>query len=136
MRRFQFTRWTGEVLFVNAPNMREAFVQLGYPSDPEDFSAHLWEPEGTVTNQQGDRLGKFEEVDAKRSKWNILNERNEINRAKVLKMDRELESLRNTSCNLHCSGCGVLLETEADFARHYVVKDERFLNLGECPAKL
>jgi hypothetical protein len=43
--------------------------------------------------------------------------------------------LQNTPCGLTCSGCGTLLPTEADFAQHFTIKDERFLNLGECPFK-
>lgn len=32
-----------------------------------------------------------------------------------------------------CSRCGEPLPTEAAFARHYVVNDLRYLNLGSCP---
>jgi len=32
-----------------------------------------------------------------------------------------------------CNACGIPLATEADFARHFVVADPRYLNLGDCP---
>jgi hypothetical protein len=32
-----------------------------------------------------------------------------------------------------CSKCGAELRTEGQFARHYVVSDRRYLNLGSCP---
>lgn len=44
-----------------------------------------------------------------------------------------LEGLKNTPCNIRCSGCGKLLESEYDFAAHFIIPDERYLNLGECP---
>ena len=44
-----------------------------------------------------------------------------------------LEDLEHTHCGLSCDGCGTRLETEADFARHFVLPDGRYLNLGECP---
>lgn len=31
-----------------------------------------------------------------------------------------------------CSGCGIMLTTEGDFARHFVLTDRRYLNLGNC----
>ena len=34
-----------------------------------------------------------------------------------------------------CSGCGESLATEGDFARHFVLDDTRYLNLGNCPVK-
>jgi hypothetical protein len=32
-----------------------------------------------------------------------------------------------------CFGCGSELPTEAVFAKHFVLTDTRFLNLGYCP---
>jgi hypothetical protein len=34
-----------------------------------------------------------------------------------------------------CSVCHTPLPTEGDFARHYLVPDRRYKNLGECPTK-
>lgn len=31
--------------------------------------------------------------------------------------------------------CGFHIVTEADFAKHFVIPDERYLNLGNCPVK-
>lgn len=34
-----------------------------------------------------------------------------------------------------CSGCGADVSTEGRFARHFILVDLRFWNLGECPDK-
>lgn len=34
-----------------------------------------------------------------------------------------------------CSTCGEKLNTEADFAKHYIITDIRYLNLGYCSKK-
>jgi hypothetical protein len=54
------------------------------------------------------------------TKWDYLNE------------DKR-KGLEETPCNLKCAGCEINLQTEADFAKHFVVLDSRYLNLGECP---
>ncbi len=33
----------------------------------------------------------------------------------------------------HCSGCGHIMLTEGDFARHYLIPDAQYKNLGNCP---
>ncbi len=45
----------------------------------------------------------------------------------------QLTLLDRTDCGLRCSACDLLLETEGDFARHFVIPDARYLNLGQCP---
>ena len=45
----------------------------------------------------------------------------------------ELEALDRTRCELTCDHCGTFLPTEGDFARHFVIPDARYLNLGNCP---
>jgi hypothetical protein len=70
------------------------------------------------------RQRKEDTMKTDRSKWAILNEQHQ-------KLDR----LETQECGLTCSGCGKVLETEKDFAEHYLVPDERFLNLGYCPDK-
>ena len=50
--------------------------------------------------------------------------------------DSQKEGYESTPCGLHCSGCDIYLDSEADFAKHFIIKDVRFLNLGECPNKL
>lgn len=47
--------------------------------------------------------------------------------------DDQMEGLDATPWGLTCSGCDTLLVTEGDFARHFVLPDATFLNLGECP---
>lgn len=34
-----------------------------------------------------------------------------------------------------CGGCGHHLDTELDFAAHFVIHDRRYLNLGDCPVE-
>jgi hypothetical protein len=141
--RFRYTRWTGQVLYVNADSYRDAYAQLGYELDeskPEFWHSHLWEPNeemdyALVTNRSGDEVGRLDEVDAKRSKWNILEERLTMKLAEVERDKRELQALERTTFGRPCSGCGEVLATEADFAKHFVTPDPRFLNLGECPVK-
>lgn len=46
----------------------------------------------------------------------------------------ERDSLDRTKCELHCSGCGLFLETEGDFARHFILTyGIQYKNLGACP---
>jgi hypothetical protein len=70
------------------------------------------------------------------TKWSVLQHRLDEANAQATRLRRELASLERTPCNLNCSGCGVLLETEADFAQHFVLSDTRYLNLGECPTRI
>lgn len=66
-----------------------------------------------------------------RSKWDILYERGHFT---------EMLGLECTRCSniadgghIKCGYCGTEHNTEGDFARHYIVTDSRYLNLGECP---
>lgn len=43
--------------------------------------------------------------------------------------------LEEGQCGTKCAGCGELLVFEKDFAAHFVVPDERYLNIGDCPKK-
>jgi hypothetical protein len=80
-----------------------------------------------------------------RTKWDILQERKRAAEATAVLLQKEIEGLGSTPCVLtgpdgakeyiSCSRCGTEFETEADFAKHYLIPDERYLNLGECPNK-
>lgn len=48
----------------------------------------------------------------------------------------EREALSLAKFNGRCSGCNEYLETEEDFARHFIVSNKQFKNLGECPKKM
>jgi hypothetical protein len=37
---------------------------------------------------------------------------------------------------MRCTGCGAQFKTERDFASHYLVPDERYINLGACPSSI
>lgn len=50
--------------------------------------------------------------------------------------DDQRAGLELTQFNHPCSGCGVMLATEADFAKHFIIKDSLYLNLGECPNQI
>jgi len=53
----------------------------------------------------------------------------------------ELAALDRTPTSRHnvgpmkCVRCRIELATEGDFARHFLIPDERYLNLGNCPSK-
>jgi hypothetical protein len=68
-----------------------------------------------------------------RTKAEILDAKLEFLTNELAKVQREIYGLQHTECNLHCAGCGENLSTEWDFAKHFVIPDEQFLNLGECP---
>lgn len=78
-----------------------------------------------------------------RTKWDILVDRAESFEAQAKEIRNMLEGFELTKLNgrgdgepLRCSGCEVILETEAEFARHYEVPNEQFLNIGYCPIKM
>jgi hypothetical protein len=68
-----------------------------------------------------------------KTKWEILQQRREEAWQKVVSLDNEIAGLLKQSCGLVCGKCGAYHETEADFAKHYVIPDTRYLNLGWCP---
>lgn len=68
-----------------------------------------------------------------RTKWEILQARAEEMRVNLENAEKYLKGLERTPCGLKCAGCQTVLKTEADFAKHFVIPDERYLNLGDCP---
>lgn len=68
-----------------------------------------------------------------RTKWQILNARRNQLAEELAMLDATIDGLARTNCGLKCSGCGVVLATEQEFAEHFVIPDERYLNLGNCP---
>jgi hypothetical protein len=56
------------------------------------------------------------------TKWDLISEETR-------------EALEGAVCNLSCPGCGVLLVTEAEFAKHFRLYNPAYLNLGYCPVK-
>lgn len=67
------------------------------------------------------------------TKWSILQMHMEEAWREFDRIRRNLNWMEHASFGKPCSGCQELLETEADFARHFIVRDPRFLNLGDCP---
>lgn len=50
--------------------------------------------------------------------------------------DNERVALDATPLNIPCCGCGGILATEGDLARHFILLyGPRYLNLGRCPAR-
>jgi hypothetical protein len=86
---------------------------------------------------QKEKKGKAMTSD--RSKWDILQERRKKAQEEANNIATQLQGLALTpfkdGVTGRCSGCGALLQTEADFAKHFLIPDERFLNLGYCPNK-
>ena len=68
-----------------------------------------------------------------RTKWQILNERRAKAQAAADSIAADFRWMERTVFGRPCIGCGTMLETEADFAQHFVIPDERYLNLGNCP---
>jgi hypothetical protein len=75
--------------------------------------------------------------DARRTKWQILEARRDGLRASADAIEDELAWMARTPFTANgtgeCSTCRTPLPTEGDFARHFLVDDERYLNLGSCP---
>ena len=69
------------------------------------------------------------------TKWNILMRRAAALEAQAWEIREGLKSMERYSLGSPCTGCGMMLETEADFARHFIVKNPAHLNLGYCPVK-
>jgi hypothetical protein len=67
------------------------------------------------------------------TKLSILTERRDQLRKELDEAESYLKGLAETVCGLRCAGCDTFLATEEDFAAHFTVSDERFLNLGNCP---
>jgi hypothetical protein len=70
-----------------------------------------------------------------RTKMDILGERAAFLVREAKALADYIEGLHNTPCGLTCDGCGTLLVTEGDFAAHFVIRDENYLNLGNCPER-
>lgn len=71
-----------------------------------------------------------------RTKWDILEDRANRAHEEYLKLMGELEGLEKTQFRTgeqRCRSCGAKLRTEADFAKHYLVPEERYSNIGFCP---
>lgn len=74
-------------------------------------------------------------VSSTETKWTWLQKRLAGAQAEVDALAGQLQGLENTPYDGQCMTCGHYMETEADFAKHYIVRDPRYLNLGECPTK-
>jgi len=75
--------------------------------------------------------------DTLRTKWEILDATKKGLLAAYQKVIDEMRGMEETVFSGGpCGGCGAPLETEADFARHFVIFDERLRNLGECPVEV
>lgn len=72
-------------------------------------------------------------MDDGKSKWTILSERAASLRAQAEAIEAELAGLDRTPFGHECAKCGETLASEGDFARHFLVNDPRWLNLGRCP---
>ena len=67
-----------------------------------------------------------------RTKTEILQERLEEAYQTYLEAQGDLNHLKYTACGLRCASCREYFLTELDFANHYLVPNERYLNLGNC----
>jgi hypothetical protein len=77
-------------------------------------------------------------VSSTETKWTWLQKRLAAAQAEVDALAAQVQGLENTALNADgsatkCTKCGVELFTEADFAKHFIVPDPRYLNYGHCP---
>jgi hypothetical protein len=77
-----------------------------------------------------------------RTKWDILQEKLAKTEADLQAQKDYIRYLENTECvrdeggeHISCDRCRTEFGTEADFAKHYLVPDERYPNLGNCPTR-
>jgi hypothetical protein len=63
----------------------------------------------------------------------ILKAQLEEARATVAELETQIIGLGFTPFGHRCGGCDEWLATEADFASHFVIPNERYLNWGNCP---
>ena len=74
-----------------------------------------------------------------RSKWQILETRADALMSQLTDLNSQLDWMERTPFQANgtgrCSQCDTALPTEADFAKHYLVPDEQYINLGECMYK-
>lgn len=75
-----------------------------------------------------------------RTKWEVLDKRAEkymkiAERFLLLSIEilEQMQAMDRTRFGEACPGCDEVLETEADFAQHFLIPNETYLNLGRCP---
>ncbi|QOI67635.1 hypothetical protein SEA_BEUFFERT_268 [Streptomyces phage Beuffert] len=68
-----------------------------------------------------------------RTKWEILEARAEKLRKELSELESYMRGMENTPDNAKCTGCGEQFVTNADFARHFKIPNETYLNTGYCP---
>ena len=71
-----------------------------------------------------------------RTKWDVMVQREKELTKELERLRADMEWMRRTEFGKPCLRCGFLLETERDFAAHFLIPNERYLNLGECPTFL
>lgn len=72
------------------------------------------------------------------TKWDVLNARLTEARETVTRLQNDLVGMQKTPFaegRGRCVCCQEILYTEADFAKHFILSDTRYLNLGNCPMK-
>lgn len=67
------------------------------------------------------------------SKWDHLQLQLAKRIKEITRLTDELAWMERTPFSGECTGCGESLPTEADFAKHFLVSDPRYLNVGYCP---
>jgi hypothetical protein len=71
-----------------------------------------------------------------RTKWQILAAKRDKAAEAYNKICREMDGIDASQPVVQaCRTCGELFFTQGDFDRHYLIDDERYLNLGNCPTR-
>lgn len=75
--------------------------------------------------------------DGKPTKWDFMSpaQMQSLANTPFVQSDWDPETGETSYRPGRCSGCGHPLPNEAEFAKHFVVDDIRYLNLGHCPDK-
>jgi hypothetical protein len=73
------------------------------------------------------------------TKWDLLQAELAAAQDKVREVRAVVDYLENTPCTnlegepVRCTVCETAFQTEADFAKHFIVDDPQHPNLGNCP---
>jgi hypothetical protein len=67
-----------------------------------------------------------------RTKWEILEARIAAAKKELEQLEAQKNWLMTVRFDAECTHCGQELETEADFAKHFLIPDERLINTGHC----
>lgn len=69
----------------------------------------------------------------KRTNYDIMVERRAVLAKALQNVEDTLKYYETGTCNITCTNCGAFFPKEIDFWKHYLISDETYANLGNCP---